>query len=394
MPPLTLPSPARGEGKKDMSTQLETFSFKVVQQDVACGARTGKMMTAHGPVETPVFMPVGTQGTVKALTPRDLEECGSEIILSNAYHLYIRPGIHIISQFGGLHRFMGWKGPILTDSGGYQVFSLSRMRKITEEGVQFYSHFDGSEIFLTPEKVMEIQETIASDIAMVFDECPPPTRDRNKIRESLELTLRWAARCKKARRLETQAVFGIIQGGVFPDLRKESLERTVEIGFDGYAIGGLCVGEDKQDTLAVLDAVLPGMPADRPRYLMGVGTPLDFLEAVERGADMFDCVNPTRYGRNGAAFTREGLLVIRNAKYAQDEKPVAEDCKCYTCRSFSRAYLRHLLSAEEMLGPQLLSIHNVSFFLQLLREIREAVRQGKFREYKQNFTKYFDPECR
>ena len=339
-------------------------------------------------------MPVGTQAAVKALTPRDLRELEAEIILSNAYHLYIRPGIDIITQFGGLHRFMGWDGPILTDSGGYQVFSLSRLREITEEGVRFHSHFDGREIFLTPEKVIEIQEAIGSDIAMAFDECPPPARNREKIRESLERTLRWSERAKKRRRLESQALFGIIQGGIFPELRRESLERTVEIGFDGYAVGGLCVGESKEETLAVLDAVLPEMPADKPRYLMGVGTPLDFLEAVERGADMFDCVNPTRYGRTGAAFTGGGLLVIRNAKYQGDERPVAEDCGCYACRHFSRAYVRHLFNAGEMLGPQLLSIHNVHFFVRFLKTIRGKIRAGEFAAFKREFVNRFDSQIR
>ena len=370
------------------------FHFEVRSKDSRVKARTGIVTTAHGSFETPVFMPVGTQATVKALTPRDLREVGTEILLSNAYHLYIRPGIDIISQTGGLHRFMGWSGPILTDSGGYQVFSLSRLREVSEEGVKFHSHFDGKEIFLSPEKVMEIQEALGSDIAMVFDECPPPTRDKSKIRRSLELTLRWSARAKKVHRLETQALFGIVQGGVFADLRMESLARTVEIGFDGYALGGLCVGESKDQTLGILDRILPKMPEDRPRYLMGVGTPLDFLEAVERGADLFDCVNPTRYGRNGAAFTSQGLLVIRNQKYQNDSRPLAEDCACYGCQNFSRSYLRHLFNTQEMLGPQLLSLHNVAFFVQLVKTIRQKIRDGKFAEFKKNFRNQFDPECR
>ena len=376
------------------SIPKQTFNFKITSKDVHTSARTGAVQTAHGSFETPVFMPVGTQGTVKALTPKDLTDLGAEIILSNAYHLYIRPGIDIIKQFGGLHRFMGWRGPILTDSGGYQVFSLSRMRKITEDGAKFHSHFDGQEIFLTPEKVIEIQETIGSDIAMIFDECPPATKDRKKIQESLDLTLRWAARAKKHHQLESQALFGIIQGGFFPDLRKESLERTVAIGFDGYALGGLCVGESKEDTRTILDAVLPRMPEDKPRYLMGVGTPLDFLEAIERGADMFDCVNPTRYGRNGAAFTTEGLVVVRNGKYQRDETPLMENCECYTCRHFSRAYLRHLFNADEMLGPQLVSIHNVFFFVNFVKKIRAAIQEKKFSEFKNNFVRKFDPENR
>ena len=376
------------------ASETKVFGFEVTAKDTKTEARVGVMRTAHGTFETPVFMPVGTQGTVKALTPKDLEEAGAEIILANAYHLYIRPGIDIIRKFGGLHRFMGWSGPILTDSGGYQVFSLSRTRKISEEGVAFHSHFDGQEIFLTPEKVIEIQEAMASDIAMVFDECPPATKDRKKIKESLELTLRWSGRAKKHRRRESQALFGIVQGGVFEDLRRESLERTVEMAFDGYALGGLCVGEEKQEMLAVLDAVLPEMPEAKPRYLMGVGTPLDFLESIERGADLFDCVNPTRYGRTGAAFTPRGLVVVKNTKYRKDESPLAEDCGCYTCRNFSRGYLRHLFNAQEMLGPQLVSIHNVYFFVNFLKTIREKIREGKFADFKRDFLNRFDFESR
>ncbi len=374
--------------------KTETFGFELVGKDKTTKARAGIVHTPHGSFETPVFMPVGTQGTVKALTPRDLTEAGANIILANAYHIYIRPGIDIIKPFGGLHKFMGWNGPILTDSGGYQVFSLSRMRKISEEGATFHSHFDGKEIFLSPENVMEIQEAIGSDIAMVFDECPPPTQDRKKIQSSLDLTIRWSARAKKHHKMKGQALFGIVQGGVFEDLRRESLEKTVEIGFDGYALGGLCVGEEKQDTLKIFDSILPLMPEDKPRYLMGIGTPLDFVEAIERGADMFDCVNPTRYGRNGAAFTSKGMVVARNGKYQNDQRPIADDCDCYTCSNFSRAYLRHLLNAEEMLGPQLLSIHNVTFFVKFVKKIREKILEGKFAEFKKDFINNFDPECR
>lgn len=378
-----------------MDTMTEkNFSFQLQRKDTGTRARTGWVQTPHGNFETPVFMPVGTQGSVKALTPRDLEEAGAEIILSNAYHLYIRPGIDIIQKLGGLHRFMSWKKPILTDSGGYQIFSLSKMRKISEEGATFQSYFDGKEIFLTPERVVEIQEIIGSDIAMVFDECPAPTDDKKKIHQSMELTLRWAKRCKEHHRKKDQALFGIVQGGFFDDLRKESLARTVEIGFDGYAIGGICVGETKEKTLNVLDAVLSEMPEDKPRYLMGVGTPLDFLESIERGADMFDCVNPTRYGRNGTAFTPSGKVVVRNGSYQEDERPLQEGCGCYTCRHFSRAYIRHLLNAKEMLGPQLVSIHNVYFFVQLVKQARGEIQKGTFAEFKKNFTQQFDPDCR
>ncbi|MDP3920937.1 MAG: tRNA guanosine(34) transglycosylase Tgt [Candidatus Omnitrophota bacterium] len=370
------------------------FGFEVLFEDVATQARVGRITTPHGIFETPVFMPVGTQGTVKTLTPRDLQEVGSEIILGNAYHLYIRPGIDIIKKFGGLHQFMGWPGPILTDSGGYQVFSLSRLRDITEDGVRFHSYFDGKEVFFTPESVIEVQEAIGSDIAMIFDECPPPTKDRERIRESMELTLRWAKRAKKHHRRKEQALFGIVQGGFFEDLRLESLERTVEIGFDGYALGGLCVGEDKTDTQRILQAVVPKIPAGKPRYLMGIGTPLDFLDAVAVGADMFDCVNPTRYGRNGTAFTAEGLVSVRNAKYSTDSAPVDSSCPCYACANFSRAYLRHLFNAGEMLGPQLLSLHNVGFFVKLVADLRQMIRDGKFESYCREFKKRFDPQKR
>lgn len=370
------------------------FEFQTTAEDSKTHARTGIIQTAHGNFETPVFMPVGTQATVKALMPRDLEGCGTEIVLANAYHLYIRPGIDIIRQSGGLHRFMGWQGPILTDSGGYQVFSLSRLRKISEEGVCFHSYFDGREITLTPEIVIEMQEACGSDIAMVFDDCPPANQDFERIRKSLELTLRWSERAKRHHQLPWQALFGIVQGGVFPELRQESLERTVALGFDGYALGGLCVGEPQEQTFSIYETVVPRMPADKPRYLMGVGTPLDFFEAVQAGADLFDCVNPTRYGRNGSAFTSTGLVVVRNAGYREDQRPLDENCACYTCGRFSRSYLRHLFNTEEMLGPQLVSLHNVTFFVQLLRRIRQSIREGCFLELKQKFSEQFSSESR
>lgn len=370
------------------------FSFQLTCRDPKSHARTGVMMTSHGSLNTPVFMPVGTQGTVKALTPRDLEEARSEIILANTYHLYIRPGIDIIRRAGGLHRFISWNRPILTDSGGFQVFSLSRRRKITEEGVRFSSYFDGKEIFLSPEIVIEIQEALGSDIAMIFDECPPSTYDRSEMQSSMELTLRWSRRSKAHHRLPSQALFGIVQGGIFQDLRLESLERTVEIGFEGYALGGLCVGEPRQKTLEIYEALVPKMPEDHPRYLMGVGTPIDFLQAVENGADMFDCVTPTRYGRAGTAFTEKGLIVVRNGKYNQDFSPLMEGCECYTCQNFTRSYLRHLFNAHEMLGPQLVSIHNVHFLVQFVKTIREAIQKGEFLPFKKNFLNHFDPECR
>ncbi len=376
------------------STISRPFGFEMTARDTNTHARTGIVHTAHGSFETPVFMPVGTQGTVKGITPRDVEETGAEIILGNAYHLYIRPGIEIIQKFGGLHRFMGWNKPILTDSGGFQVFSLTRLREITEEGAVFQSHVDGARIFLTPEKVIEIQEAIGSDIAMIFDECPPPTKDRDVIRKSLEVTLRWAKRAQVHRKRPDQALFGIVQGGIFPDLRAESLARTVEMGFDGYAVGGLAVGETKAETLAIMEQTVHVLPENKPRYLMGIGTPVDFLEGIAAGADMFDCVTPTRYGRNGSAFTPRGLVVVRNAKYAEDEKPLSEGCECYTCTHFSRAYLRHLFNAEEMLGPQLVSIHNIFFFVHFVKSLRREIREGRFARFKKEFIEQFEENSR
>ncbi len=380
--------------KEDECRTGTEFKFNLKAKDARTRARTGAIQTGHGSFHTPVFMPVGTQGTVKGFSPRDLEGLGTEILLANAYHLSVRPGVEIIQEAGGLHRFMGWSGPILTDSGGYQVFSLSRLRKVTEEGVRFQSYFDGGEIFLTPERVIEIQEALGSDIAMVFDECPPYTLDRNKIKESLELTVKWAERAKAGHRREEQALFGIIQGGFFQDLRRESLERTRELDFDGYALGGVFVGEPREESLQLLDQISPLMPADKPRYLMGAGTPLELLEAVAQGMDLFDCVNPTRYGRNGSAFTSKGLVVIRNGKYNRDFKPIEESCACYTCRNFSRSYLRHLFNCEEMLGPKLVSLHNLHFFLEFMRQIRREIEAGTFLAFQRAFKNQFDPSHR
>ena len=364
--------------------------FQIGSRDSDTRARTGVVHTPHGSIHTPAFMPVGTQGTVKGLSPRDLEGLGTEIILANAYHLFVRPGIEIIREAGGLHSFIGWSKPILTDSGGYQIFSLSRLRKISEEGVSFQSYFDGSEIFLTPERVTEIQEILGSDIAMVLDECPPYTRERKKIQDSLELTSKWAARAKASHHRGDQALFGIIQGGFFADLRRESLERTVEIGFDGYALGGIFVGESREESFEILNQIGPALPSERPRYLMGAGTPLELLEAVSSGLDLFDCVTPTRYGRNGSAFTSKGLVVVRNGKYNRDFQPVDDSCRCYTCQNFSRAYLRHLFNCQEMLGPELVSLHNVYFMLELMREIRRRIEAGTFSTFKKEFESRFD----
>ena len=387
-------SPIFSEIKSGKNRTVPIFGFEIAGKDSETAARTGTGRTPHGNFHTPAFMPVGTQGTVKGLAPRDLEDAGAEIVLSNAYHLSIRPGIEIIREAGGLHRFMGWSRPILTDSGGYQIFSLSRLRKISEEGVLFQSHFDGSEIFLTPEKAIEIQEALGSDIAMVLDECPPYTQDRKRVRSAVDLTIQWARRAKACRRREDQALFGIIQGGIFADLRRESLEKTVELAFDGYALGGFFVGESREEGFQVLSRITPAMPGNRLRYLMGVGTPLELLEAVACGVDLFDCVTPTRYGRNGSAFSSKGLVVVRNGKYNRDFQPIDASCRCYTCQNFSRSYLRHLLNCEEILGPQLVSLHNVYFFLDFMRQIRREIHAGTFSSFKRNFESQFDPNRR
>lgn len=368
--------------------------FESLGSDGLTQARLGSVRTAHGSFETPAFLPVGTQGTVKTLTPRDLEEAGAEIILSNAYHLYVRPGADIMEQAGGLHRFMGWQRPILTDSGGYQVFSLSSMREISDEGVWFHSYFDGRKIFLSPEIVVEFQKTLGSDIAMVLDECPPPNCSREQIQRALDQTITWAERSKNAHQSGEQLLFGIVQGGQFLDLRRQSLERTVEIGFDGYALGGVSVGEEHDVIESVVRATASLMPKDSPRYLMGVGTPKDLFMGVEAGFDMFDCVNPTRYGRNGSAFTSEGRLVIRNGKYACDQKPVDEHCNCYACSNFSRSYIRHLINCNEILGVRLLSHHNVHFFLSLMKKMRRAIAEGNFNVLKKEFESSYNDDLR
>jgi len=359
-----------------------TFEFHLVATDGR--ARAGLLRTPHGEVLTPVFMPVGTQGTVKALSPRDLERLGATIVLSNTYHLYLRPGDERIARLGGLHRFMAWPHPILTDSGGYQVFSLAQRRVVDDDGVTFRSHIDGSPHRFTPEKVIAIQENLGADIITCLDECAPPL-DYDYNVQALERTHAWAVRCKLARTRTDQALFGIVQGGVFPDLRERSARFLTDLGFDGYAIGGLSVGETKGEMHAVLDLLDGLLPADRPRYLMGVGTPEDLVECVARGVDMFDCVLPTRMGRNGGALTRTGRLNLRNARFADDPAPLEEDCTCYTCTHFSRAYLRHLVLAKEILGHHLLTLHNVHLMLTIARELREAVLQDRFEEYRAAF---------
>jgi queuine tRNA-ribosyltransferase len=376
-----------------------TFAFRVTHTDGL--ARRGEFVTPHGVVQTPAFMPVGTHGAVKAVTPRDLVDVRAEIILGNTYHLYLRPGDRLIARAGGLHRFIGWDRPILTDSGGYQVFSLSAMRRIREEGAEFRSHLDGSRHALTPERATEIQAHLGSDIAMVLDECIASPASQDEARAAMERSVRWARRART--RLQGlreapgdiivtnpgQAQFGIVQGGVFPALRTESVQATVEIGFEAYAIGGLSVGEPVEVMYEVVGHTAPQLPADRPRYLMGTGMPDDLIESVARGVDMFDCVLPTRNARNGQLLTRHGVIVIKNARYAEDPLPPDPACGCYTCRHFSRAYLRHLFVAGEMTAATLNTLHNLYFYLDTMRRIREAIAFGAFERLRQEFHQTF-----
>lgn len=349
-------------------------------------ARAGRLMTRRGVVETPVFMPVGTQATVKAMTPAELRELGAQIILGNTYHLHVRPGEQLIRDLGGLHRFMAWDRPILTDSGGFQVFSLAKLRKITEEGVHFQNHLDGTPTFIGPERSMEIQRDLGSDIVMLFDECPPHPCTLEDAAKSLDLTLRWAKRCREwwdAQPAEGRPlVFGIVQGSGYPDLRRKSAEALVEIGFDGYAIGGVSVGEPEPEMFAAVEAAEPHLPREKARYAMGLGTPKQVIELIARGVDMMDCVLPTRLARNGTAFTHDGTLSLRNAPFARDERPIEADCSCYACRNFTRAYLRHLIKAEEILGLRLVTIHNLHFYLGLARAARTAILDGSFETYR------------
>lgn len=351
-------------------------------------ARRGRLTLEHGVVETPVFMPVGTYGTVKGMLPRDIEDIQAQIILGNTFHLYLRPGLDVIKEHGGLHEFMKWNKPILTDSGGFQVFSLGAMRKIKEEGVTFRSPIDGSKVFLSPEISMEIQDVLNSDIVMIFDECTPYPATHEEAQKSLQLSLRWAKRCKEHHHnvLENKnALFGIIQGGMYEDLRDESLTGLLEIGFDGYAIGGLSVGEPKEEMIKVLDYLPNKMPEDKPRYLMGVGKPEDIVEGIRRGVDMFDCVMPTRNARNGHYFVTDGLVRIRNSKYRHDQSPLDPHCDCYTCKNFTRAYLFHLEKCGEMLGSMLGTIHNLRYYQRFTQDIRNALDNGTFDEFVQDF---------
>jgi queuine tRNA-ribosyltransferase len=358
--------------------------FEFIKKDAKSNARLGKISTPHGVIHTPAFMPVGTQGTVKSLLPETVRELGAEIILSNTYHLYLRPGHQLIKKLGGLHRFMNWNGPILTDSGGFQVYSLGALRKISEEGVTFQSHIDGSRHFISPEISIEIQEALGSDIVMCFDECTPYPADFEYAQKSLDLTLRWAERSKKAKKENDQALFGIVQGSVYPELRKKAIQEIVNIGFDGYALGGLSVGEPIETMLELVAEHAPLLPENAPRYVMGVGTPGDILACVERGIDMFDCVIPTRCARNGLLFTKFGKIVIKNAIFREDENPIDPQCDCYTCRNYSRAYLRHLFMAKEILALVLNTIHNVRHYMALMEEIRSAIEEEKFDDLKKS----------
>jgi queuine tRNA-ribosyltransferase len=361
------------------------FHFTLLQKDQQTQARLGRMTTAHGEVSTPAFMPVATQGTVKATTPRELREIGAEIILANAYHLYLRPGAELVARMGGLHRFMGWDGPILTDSGGYQIFSLQDLCRVSEDGVHFRSHLDGSAHFLTPESVVLTQERLGVDIAMVLDECVPGPASRPQAAQAVERTTRWAERALAVKRRDDQALFGIVQGGVYPDLREQSAQELTRLSFPGYAVGGLSVGEDPSVTLRLAAHTVQFLPAERPRYLMGVGTPEQLVRYVALGFDMFDCVMPTRNARNGTLFTRCGKLNIRRAEYAADPRPVDEECDCYTCQHFSRAYLRHLAVAGEILSARLNTLHNLHFYQSLMRAMRLALAAGRFLEFAQPF---------
>ena len=378
---------------------MSALRFELLATDGA--ARRGRITLPRGTIETPAFMPVGTYGSVKAMTPRSIEEIGAQIILGNTFHLWLRPGLDVIGEFGGLHKFIGWNKPILTDSGGFQVFSLAERRKITEEGVRFASPVDGSMVFLSPEESMRIQHVLDSDIAMIFDECTPYPATEQQVRDSMQLSLRWAERSRRAfddlnrtGAKAPNALFGIVQGGTFPQLRKISAQQLLDIGFDGYAVGGLAVGEPEEERNRTLEESVPLLPTDRPRYLMGVGRPQDIVEAVVRGIDMFDCVMPTRNARNAHIFTRTGVLRIRNAQYERDTRPLDETCTCYACKSgFSRAYLRHLDKCGEMLGPMLATIHNLHYYQDLMRGLREAIAARALGDFVAEFYRLQAPSA-
>jgi queuine tRNA-ribosyltransferase len=376
--------------------------FEVLASARHSKARRGRLKTAHGVIDTPAFMPIGTQGSVKAVTPRELHELNAQIILGNSYHLFVRPGLDVINHFGGLHNFMSWDGPILTDSGGYQIFSLAKLRKITEDGVEFQNHIDGARAFISPEIAMEIQAALGSDIAMVLDECVPYPCEYEYAARSAELTTRWAKRCRTvasavsaekisdalrtAHSTARQLLFGIVQGGTFNDLRRASAQAVVELDFDGYAIGGVSVGEPENEMLRAVESAEPVLPTDKPRYAMGLGTPPQLLEMIARGMDMFDCVLPTRLARNGTAFTATGTLNLKNAEFAQDKSPIEENCACPACREFTRGYIRHLIKAEEILGLRLITLHNLHFYLNLMSRARTEIEAGTFDRFRKAFV--------
>ena len=367
------------------------YHFTLKKTDARSHARLGEIHTWHGSFPTPMFMPVGTQATVKSLTPEDLVEAGAGIILSNTYHLYLRPGAELVQKAGGLHKFMNWKQGMLTDSGGFQVFSLSGLRKMTDEGVMFSSHLDGSKHFFTPEKVMDIEQKLGADIAMCFDVCSQIPCSYAEAELAVERTTAWAKRCKASHTREDQALFGIVQGNLFRDLRTRSAEEIVDIDFPGYAIGGLSVGESKEEMYGMLEHLHPLLPQDKARYLMGVGAPEDLVEGVYHGVDMFDCVLPTRIARHGTAFTHTGKAVMRNAQYSEDFMPLDEQCDCYVCRNYSRAYIRHLVKAGEILAHRLISYHNIYFLLHLMKDIRQALEEDRFLEFRKQFHQSMEP---
>ena len=361
------------------------IKFEILKKSKKTKARIGKLFTPHGVIETPVFMPVGTKATVKAMTPCELEKLNTKIILNNSYHLYLKPGHHLIAKAGGLHKYMGWNGSILTDSGGFQIFSLGKLNKINDDGVFFNSHIDGSKHFISPEKAMEIQISLGSDIAMAFDECSPYPAGRYQVEIAAQRTLQWAKRCKEAHQNANQSLFGIVQGGAHKDLRIDNAKKLVELDFPGYAIGGLSVGEPKPLMCEVLDYTVPCLPQEKPRYLMGVGAPQSILDGVIRGVDMFDCVLPTRNARNGSLFTSSGKISITNAKYKDDFIPLDGNCNCYTCKNFTKAYLRHLYISKEILSSILGTIHNLHFMSNLMENIRLALQEDRILEFKENF---------
>lgn len=362
-----------------------SFEFELIKECPDTGARAGRFHTPHGIIETPVFMPVGTQATVKTMTPEELKACSAQIILSNTYHLYLRPGHELVKEAGGLHQFMHWDRPILTDSGGFQVFSLGDLRKIKEDGVTFVSHIDGSKHLFTPEKVIEIENALGADIIMAFDECTPYPATYEYAKNSLERTTRWLKRCKAAHKREDQALFGIIQGSMFRELREQSAREVTAVDLPGYGIGGLSVGEPPEKMYEMLEYTTPLMPKNKPRYLMGVGAPDNLVEGVMRGVDMFDCVLPSRIGRNGTVLTHDGKLVVRNAQYAHDYRPLEEGCQCYACQNYTRAYIRHLIKANEVLGIRLTTLHNIYFLTHLMAEIRQAILEDRFLAFREAF---------